>query len=176
LDREGEHHSDGDEIILGLFGTWDELWIEIRWDVFVENLAFTHIFCLYICDVLFMCDILFVFVVCVVELLPFRCKTAVSVAGDSEPRAEPQHEPARATSYDWWKFGNEMGNTSWKSENIYRRGKIICIEFRSSYFYLESGALLSQWTVSGAAMSSGSLLCSDPSSQSPLFEYNQALA
>ena len=38
-----------------------------------------------------MCDILFVFVVCVVELLPFfRCKTAVSVAGDSEPRAEPQ--------------------------------------------------------------------------------------
>jgi hypothetical protein len=42
LDGEGEHHSDGDEIILGFFGAGDKLWIEIRWDVFVEDFALTH--------------------------------------------------------------------------------------------------------------------------------------
>ena len=43
MDREGEHHTDGDEVIFGFFGAGYELGIEIRWDVLVEDFAFTHL-------------------------------------------------------------------------------------------------------------------------------------
>ena len=42
LDGEGKHHTNGDQVIFGLFGARDELRIEVGGDVFVEDFAFTH--------------------------------------------------------------------------------------------------------------------------------------
>jgi hypothetical protein len=42
LDGEGEHHADGYQVILGFRAAGDELRVEVRRDVLVEDLAFTH--------------------------------------------------------------------------------------------------------------------------------------
>ena len=42
LNGEGEHHADGYQVVLGLRAAGDELRVEVRRDVLVEDLAFTH--------------------------------------------------------------------------------------------------------------------------------------
>jgi hypothetical protein len=42
LDGEGEHHADGYQVVLGLRAAGDELRVEVRRDILVEDLTFTH--------------------------------------------------------------------------------------------------------------------------------------